>query len=279
MTPEDAKKLREPFPAEIIGKLPKLSCKACSDSQSKECGKHSKSKCQVCGNWISSAHVHLDYVGHAAITDRLLQTDPGWTWDFVAQAPDGAPLLVTDPKAVMIGEQVGLWIKLTVCGVTRPGFGGGKNVKEAIGDALRNAAMRFGVALDLWSKEDLSPSEEVQGEGQQGTDSAVAQAGGAKPQEAATPSATFTIPDKARPNNRPVDGAEKQLASEQVIEQIQALLPALAALRKVDEAAVLTAIEADNGPLHLLDEGPALALLAKMKRWRANLSAAEKAAA
>ena len=36
--------------------------------------------------------------------------------------------------------------------------------KQLISDALRNAAMRFGVALDLWSKEDLhgaqSPSED-----------------------------------------------------------------------------------------------------------------------
>ncbi|MDZ7905194.1 MAG: hypothetical protein U5N55_05030 [Cypionkella sp.] len=55
----------------------------------------------------------------------------------------------------------GMWIKLTVCGVTRLGYGhpdgksGGNAVKELIGDALRNAAMRFGAALDLWHKGDL----------------------------------------------------------------------------------------------------------------------------
>jgi len=48
-----------------------------------------------------------------------------------------------------------LWIKLTICGVTRLGVGDGKSPKECIGDAIRNAAMRFGVALDLWAKEDL----------------------------------------------------------------------------------------------------------------------------
>jgi hypothetical protein len=48
-----------------------------------------------------------------------------------------------------------LWIRLTVCGVTRLGVGDGKNMKERIGDAIRNAAMRFGVALDLWAKENL----------------------------------------------------------------------------------------------------------------------------
>jgi alpha-L-fucosidase len=30
---------------------------------------------------------------------------------------------------------------------------GGKAVKEAIGDAIRNAGMRFGVALEMWKKE------------------------------------------------------------------------------------------------------------------------------
>jgi hypothetical protein len=54
-----------------------------------------------------------------------------------------------------------MWIKLTVCGVTRLGYGhaegkqGGDAIKEVIGDALRNAAMRFGAALDLWHKGDL----------------------------------------------------------------------------------------------------------------------------
>ena len=48
-----------------------------------------------------------------------------------------------------------LWIRLTVAGVTRIGVGDGKSMKEIIGDAIRNSAMRFGVALDLWAKEDL----------------------------------------------------------------------------------------------------------------------------
>ena len=49
-----------------------------------------------------------------------------------------------------------LWIRLTVAGVTRIGYGhaegkkGPDAVKETIGDSIRNAAMRFGVALDLW---------------------------------------------------------------------------------------------------------------------------------
>ena len=56
----------------------------------------------------------------------------------------------------------GLWIKLTVRGVTRLGYGdangktGSNAIKEIIGDAIRNAAMRFGAALELWHKGELT---------------------------------------------------------------------------------------------------------------------------
>jgi hypothetical protein len=60
--------------------------------------------------------------------------------------PDGLPAL---------DRTNNLWIKLTINGVTRIGVGDGKSAKECIGDAIRNAAMRFGVALDLWAKENL----------------------------------------------------------------------------------------------------------------------------
>lgn len=116
-------KLRVPFPPEQIGKLPK-------------------------------GGTTLDYVGHAALTARFLDVDPAWSWEPVGFTADGLPAFDANG---------GLWIKLTVAGMTRYGYGdaGGKNgpnaVKEAIGDALRNAGMRFGAALDLWSKEDLTP--------------------------------------------------------------------------------------------------------------------------
>jgi len=123
VTPEQQKLLRAPFPPERISQIPR------------------KTK--------SGATVRLDYVGHADVTDRLLAVDPAWTWEPVGVAEDGIPII-----------HHGLWIKLTVCGVTRYGFGdaqgktGGDAIKEMIGDAIRNAAMRFGVALDLWSKSD-----------------------------------------------------------------------------------------------------------------------------
>ena len=115
MNKEQAAALRKAFDKKSIGKIPK-------------------------------GGTQLDYVGHAAVTDRLLSVDPEWTWEPMALSPEGLPLPDGNGN---------LWIKLTVCGVTRIGVGDGKSMKELIGDAIRNAAMRFGVALDLWSKEEL----------------------------------------------------------------------------------------------------------------------------
>lgn len=147
----DAKKtglqrLREPFPPHQISLLPKPTSR---DAK--------KGRCPECGGWHGLPAVHLSYVGHAALTDRLLECDESWSWEPVAFGPDGLPLLDRDG---------GMWIRLTVCGVTRLGYGdaqgktGPDAMKERIGDALRNAAMRFGAALDLWHKGDLHKEEE-----------------------------------------------------------------------------------------------------------------------
>jgi hypothetical protein len=120
ITPEQQAALRAPFPPELIGKLPK-------------------------------AGTTLDYVGHADVTDRLLQVDPCWSWEPMSYGDDGAPCVQRR------GDDAVLWLRLTVCGVTRIGVGivAAKSFeleKQLISDALRNAAMRYGVALDLWSK-------------------------------------------------------------------------------------------------------------------------------
>lgn len=151
-------KLRVEFPSNHVQALPKILCKACSESRTKVCDnpKHTKSKCKVCDNYITQAHLHLDYVGHAELTHRLLDVDPLWDWEPLALAPNGLP---------QFDENGGLWIRLTVCGKTRLGYGdaqgkrGPNAVKEAIGDALRNAAMRFGAALNLWAKSDLTEAQ------------------------------------------------------------------------------------------------------------------------
>lgn len=139
-------RLREPFPANEVERLPRPTWKGAWDD-----GR--KAKCKECGGYhVLENTIHLDYIGHAGVTRRLLEVDPLWTWEPLAYDENGLP------KFDGFG---GLWIRLTVCGVTRLGYGdavgkGGSTtaVKEVIGDALRNAAMRFGVALDLWSKID-----------------------------------------------------------------------------------------------------------------------------
>ena len=99
---------------------------------------------------LPTGGLQLDYVSHAWVTDRLLQVDPLWTWEPVAFDSDGLP---------KFDSNGGLWIKLTVCGVTRYGYGEPQGrdkfdaCKGSISNSLRNAAMRFGVALDLWAKE------------------------------------------------------------------------------------------------------------------------------
>lgn len=142
-------KLREPFPSHQISVKPQ-GTKAQNEALKSD--RTLGVRCSICGQWHHRDAIHLSYVGHAALTDRLLDCDPTWNWEPMASAESGAPIL---------DGNGGMWIKLTVCGVTRIGYGhpdgktGGNAVKETIGDALRNAAMRFGAALDLWHKGDL----------------------------------------------------------------------------------------------------------------------------
>ncbi len=128
--------LRAPFPPEDIDQLPR---------QNKRAG----------------TTVMLDYVGHAAVTARLLDVDPESLWLPVAYDEQGLP------RIIRRGDALELWMNLTVGGLTRLGVGtvpvefdkDGKElpadqdtVKELVSDGIRNCAMRFGVALDLWRK-------------------------------------------------------------------------------------------------------------------------------
>jgi hypothetical protein len=149
--------LRKPFPEDQVGKLPKPT-KQQTDEVKADYKKGIR--CETCGQWHHPKVVHLDFVGHAALTNRLLDADIGWTWE---------PLAFDDMGLPRFDAHGGLWIKLTVCGVIRLGYGNaeassykdaGAREKETIGDALRNAAMRFGAALDLWHKGHLSPYKE-----------------------------------------------------------------------------------------------------------------------
>lgn len=155
-------------PAHMIEKLPKISCTACSKASGKVCDRHEKKRCATCGSWITTAHVDLDYLGHAGVTRALIEIDPAWEWGLGWTDGDEHidAFAMTNPTqpTVMLGT-------LTVLGVTRQCVGtvdrwkGPDTFKELIGDLLRNGAMRFGIGTALWSKADWdalpdSPAEE-----------------------------------------------------------------------------------------------------------------------
>ena len=141
--------MRAPFAPNQISKLPKPT-RAQTDAVKADFKKGIR--CKICDAWHHPDVIHLDYVGHAALTDRMLDADIMWEWE---------PFAVDDVGLPALDRNGGLWIRLTVDGVTRIGYGsadgksGGDAMKEIIGDALRNAGMRFGAALDLWHKGDL----------------------------------------------------------------------------------------------------------------------------
>jgi hypothetical protein len=116
MTPDDAQMLREPFPKDLI-------------------------------EYKEMAGKQFAYVNHALVTDRLLSVDPSWSWEPMGHTDQGLPVM---------DLHGGIWIRLEVLGVSRIGYGaseshqkGGDAIKTAISDAIKNAAMRFGVARSV----------------------------------------------------------------------------------------------------------------------------------
>ena len=94
--------LRVPFEPHQISKLPKPT-KAQTDEVKADFKKGIR--CQICGTWHHPNVVHLDYVGHAALTDRLLDADPNWNWEPLSLDEQGLPAL---------DKNGGMWITLTV---------------------------------------------------------------------------------------------------------------------------------------------------------------------
>lgn len=134
-------KWADPEPG-MLSKLPKPTRK-----------ENAKGRCDVCNGYHGLPAVHLDYMGHADVTEALIDADPFWNWRPAAiDHNTGGPVIVREKMATM-------WGYLTVLGVERMCVGtadGGKEeyAKELIGDLLRNGAMRFGIGLRLWSKAD-----------------------------------------------------------------------------------------------------------------------------
>ena len=96
----------------------------------------------------------LPYVSHGLVTKRLNEVCPGWSTRVVEMHTfmDGNGRL----------QCAGVTLELTVPGVgSRVEFGTaerpqgfGKDAKNAMSDALKRCAMRFGVAIDLWESAD-----------------------------------------------------------------------------------------------------------------------------
>lgn len=92
----------------------------------------------------------LDFVGHADITRILIEIDPYWSWEPCGWDKGRPAIHVENGIATM-------WGWLTVHGKEMLGVGSVKADKtdldkELIGDFLRNASMRFGISLNLWTK-------------------------------------------------------------------------------------------------------------------------------
>lgn len=91
----------------------------------------------------------MSYISHGLITERLNDTDPSWLSRHVATHA------YTGPDGML--HCAGVEIEVTIGGVSRVEAGGpqrqdgfANEIKNAYSDALKRAAMRFGVALGMW---------------------------------------------------------------------------------------------------------------------------------
>lgn len=132
-SPVDWEKLRAPFPPEQIGKLPKGKAKG------------ENVACATCGGWHATNLIHLDYIGHAWLTERLNEYGGDWT------LKPGTPMFAGEDLVWMEGT-------LIVGGVARHEVGCADPRKEEWpkllwSDTLTRCAMRHGIGLALWQKD------------------------------------------------------------------------------------------------------------------------------
>ena len=103
--------------------------------------------------------INLAYVSHADITRILIEVDPAWSWQPIEWVNGRPAINVENGTATM-------WGTLTLLGKSMIGVGSVRadkqdHEKELVGDFLRNAAMRFGIAISLWSKQDWSDNNTI----------------------------------------------------------------------------------------------------------------------
>lgn len=108
----------------------------------------------------------LAYVSHALVTERLNHLAPGWS------------MVVKEVHTFTANNTLhcaGVTVSMTIDGITREEMGGPQRMedfasecKNAMSDAVKRCAMRFGVALYLWDKlvdsqsdDDVNPEREA----------------------------------------------------------------------------------------------------------------------
>lgn len=94
----------------------------------------------------------MEFYNHAYVTADLIRHDPEWSFQV--------------GSLVERGSSWELQGSMTVHGVTRACVGYAlkskdEPLKEAISDLIKNGAMRFGIALDLWAKGDIDTGEKT----------------------------------------------------------------------------------------------------------------------
>lgn len=80
------------------------------------------------------------YISHTDVAKRLDEVDPGWMFE-------------TKFIGTVSSDAVTVEGALTVCGVKRVGVGCGDDAKSAYSDALKRAAVLFGVGRHLYDQE------------------------------------------------------------------------------------------------------------------------------
>lgn len=98
----------------------------------------------------------IEYIEWHTVTDILDETAPNWAHT------------VKDIK--VLGDFVVVTVAITIDGITREGIGTGSarsemGIKKAEHDALKRAAVKFGIARDLYKRETESPEIETEAAG------------------------------------------------------------------------------------------------------------------
>lgn len=131
--------VRRDFPANAQGKLPKPGQNASAAAS-----------CSICGGFHKGAGgVHVDYLGHAFVRERLNEVP----WDLtIWRTASGDPMIIEE------GELATLPFTMTVMGVDRHEVACAPTGKEEWpkllwSDMISRGGMAHGIGLSLWQKD------------------------------------------------------------------------------------------------------------------------------